>query len=88
MPGTPIPGAMLPVNWDVFTDITIVLANSPILVNTLGNLLPDGTESANLVVGPGVMPPAAVGLRFFFAYPAVAGPPWFASTPECVVVVN
>jgi hypothetical protein len=65
-PGTPLPGGLiLPVNWDVFTDLTLSLMNSPIFSNFMGTL--DATGKANaLLDAPAV--PSALGLVMSYGY--------------------
>jgi hypothetical protein len=62
------------------------MANSSILTNSLGLLQPDGTGDAQFNV-PAPLPPASVGTRIYFAFPVIAGPSWFASNPEIIVIV-
>ncbi|MHC4946269.1 MAG: hypothetical protein ACYTG7_24920, partial [Planctomycetota bacterium] len=46
-PGTPLPGglATLPLNWDPFTDVVLLLLNSPVFLNFLGSLDANGQAS-------------------------------------------
>ena len=67
-PGTPLPGgqAVLPINWDLFTHLTVVLAGSPVMPGFLGVLDAEGRGTAQLLVG--ALPPSAVGIVMHFAY--------------------
>ncbi|MHC4943902.1 MAG: C25 family cysteine peptidase [Planctomycetota bacterium] len=85
-PGFILPGgAVLPLNWDAFTDLLLVLANSPACQNFMANLDQVGTASAKLdTLGP--LDPAAIGLRAHFAF--VLGNPYdFVSNPLPVLFV-
>jgi len=78
-PGIPLPsgGAVLPLNWDIFTDYVILLANSPVFLNFINTLDGSGESAAKMDIGP---IPGAAGLTMQFAY-ALAGPLNFASNP-------
>jgi len=85
-PGTKLPGGgTLPLNWDFFTNLTVVLANSPIFQNTLGKLDKNGQASAAMVTKS--LPPTAVGLTLYFAFPARAKPKWFASNAVKILII-
>jgi hypothetical protein len=81
VPGTPLPlgKSVLPLNWDPLTDMTVVLANSPVFINFMGKLGPAGGAQAVLdAKGPHFTGLSGAWLRFAFtlAYP------WeFASNP-------
>ncbi len=66
-PGTPLPGgqATLPLNWDIFTNLVINMANSSLFSNFLGTLGPDGKATATLNL-PAV--PGMAGTTMSFAY--------------------
>ena len=57
----------IPLNPDSWTDITIGLANSPVLANTKGTLDANGQAKAQIKGGP-VNAPSAIGLVFYHAY--------------------
>lgn len=85
-PGTPLPGgyAVLPMNWDVFTDLMLSLLNTPVFSGFAGKLGTQGTAAAQLNAPP--VTPAAAGIRLYFAY-ALSGPFDFTSNPvECEIV--
>jgi hypothetical protein len=72
----------LPIDWDVFTDIVMQLANSPVFVNFSGTLNPMGKATATIdTLGP--LPPGTAYLPMFFAYACPYQEPdgWFASNP-------
>jgi hypothetical protein len=84
-PGTHLPGGMvtLPINWDKFTGLVILLANSPIFTNFLGTLSETGSGEASLNLPP---VPDLVGLTMYYAYGL--GLPWdFASNYVSVLIV-
>lgn len=54
-PGFTLGGHHVPLNLDAYTDLTVTLANSPVLVNTSGVLGPSGAITANIVLPPGVL---------------------------------
>jgi hypothetical protein len=79
-PGYPLPGGkVMPLNWDLFTDLVLLFLNTPVCQNFLGNLDGSGRGTAALnTFGP--VDPAAAGLELHFAY--VLGNPFdFASNP-------
>jgi hypothetical protein len=91
-PGTSLPGGSvtLPLNWDVFTDQVIYLANSPSLLNFHGVLDVYGKGSAKLsTFGP--LAPSYVGVELNFAYllyyPVVYYPYDFVSNPVTIGIV-
>lgn len=79
-PGFPLPGGkvLLPLTWDIFTDVVIASINTPVFSNFMGTL--DGTGSAMATfdtLGPIA---GTQGLIFHFAYALNA--PWdFVSNP-------
>jgi hypothetical protein len=84
-PGTPLPGGMatLPLNWDVFTGLTIDLANTPVFSNFLGVLGADGNATATLNLPP---VPGTAGLKMYFAY--ALNNPWdVVSNPVTIEIV-
>ncbi len=70
-PGVTLASALglvtIPLNPDAWTDITIGLANSPVLVNPKGKLDANGKAKAMIKGGP-VNAPSAIGLVFYHAY--------------------
>ncbi len=66
-PGTKLPGGMiLPVNWDIFTDLVITFMNTPLFVNFAGKMDVSGQALATFdTLGP---VPGAAGIMLTFAY--------------------
>jgi hypothetical protein len=66
-PGYPLPGGMatLPLNWDPFTDVVVLLINTSIFSDFLGELDGFGKGSAQINAPP--LPPGHVGVRMFYA---------------------
>jgi hypothetical protein len=85
-PGFPLPGgfAVLPLNWDPFTDLVLLLINSPVFAGFMGPLDAQGEASATLNLPP--LPPGTAGLIVHFAY-CLNNPFDFASNPVAVEVV-
>jgi hypothetical protein len=85
-PGTPLPGglATLPLNWDPFTDVVMLLLNSVLFQNFLGQLDASGQAQATLWAPP--LPTGYVGLELYWAY-CLNGPFDFASDAVIVTVV-
>lgn len=85
-PGTPLPGggASLPLNWDFFTNLVLVLINTPVFDNFTGTLDDNGEAEATFdTLGPA---PAAAGLYISLAY--ALNKPWnFASNGATIEVV-
>jgi probable HAF family extracellular repeat protein len=67
-PGYNLPGGLvLPLNWDVFTDLVLTLANTPAAVDFHGVFDADGKGMATLdTLGP--LPPSTAGATLDFAY--------------------
>lgn len=86
-PGTALPGGLyLPLNWDLFTDLTLLLANTPAAVNFLGILDGAGAGTAQLnTFGP--IPSSSVGSTLDFAY-TLYKPFDFVSNTAAVEVVQ
>ncbi|MHC5210526.1 MAG: aryl-sulfate sulfotransferase [Planctomycetota bacterium] len=61
-PGFSKSGVHVPLNWDVYTDLSLALANTAILTDTFGLLDGSGRASASFNTTPGLIPPAAIGL--------------------------
>jgi len=60
----------VPLNWDIYTDLTLNFANTPTLTNTRGVLNGLGRASASLNINPGELPAVAVGLVLYHAFVA------------------
>ena len=77
-PGLSLPGgyAILPLNWDPFTDIVLSHLNTTVFTNFRGSLDGQGSAVAQLNAPP--LPPSAVGLDMFYAY-CLSNPFDFAS---------
>jgi hypothetical protein len=75
VPGTPLPGGMvLPLNWDIFTNLGISFVNTPIFDQFMGTLDASGQASAKFdTLGP---IPGTAGIKFFFAF-LLAPPPGY-----------
>ena len=86
VPGIPLPGgtAVLPVHWDVFTDITVQNPNMPCFCNFQGNLDPSGGASAGFDTVGGLS--GLAGVTFTFAY-VLNSPFDFVSNPVNIQVV-
>lgn len=85
-PGTPLPGGYvtLPINWDLFTNMTLIYANTPLFVNFMGQLSASGEASATMALGG--IPSSAIGIHMVFAY--ALGDPWdYASNPPMVEII-
>ncbi|MFH1999461.1 MAG: C25 family cysteine peptidase [Planctomycetota bacterium] len=69
VPGTSLPGGMaiLPLNWDVVTDLVLQLANSVIFVNFIGTLNASGEATAQFNTW-GPLSSSYIGLNLNFAY--------------------
>jgi len=64
-PGIKLNGVPIPVNYDTFTLLTIIYANTSSFPGFSGVLASGGTGGAAMVVTP--LPPSLVGLQFDFA---------------------
>jgi hypothetical protein len=87
-PGTPLPSglAVLPLNWDVFTDLVLTLLNTPLFMNFFGVLDSSGDGSALLNL-PGPLPSGSQGMVIHFAY-ALNNPYDFTSNPAAIEIVE
>jgi subtilisin family serine protease len=68
IPGTTLPGGMvLPINWDAYTNLTVIYSNTPFFQNFNGTLNANGTAvaTADLNRPPGS---ALIGLIMTFAF--------------------
>lgn len=88
-PGTFLPdNAVLPLNWDTFTLLSIQLANTAVFLNTASQLDVGGQSGAGFdTLGP--LPSMMVGteMSFAFALPRKWGMSWFTSNAVIVAVV-
>ena len=87
-PGTILPKGMatLPLNWDVFTNLIITFVNAPNFGNFFSMLDGSGKGTAQFDTGL-PLPPATVGIYFYFAYALF--PPWdFASNAVAIEVIQ
>jgi hypothetical protein len=86
-PGFALPGGMatLPLNWDAFTDVVLLLLNTPVFSDFLGVL--DGNAQAAAQLYSGQLPPGYVGTILYFAY-CLNGPFDFASNPVEIEIVE
>lgn len=85
-PGTTLPGgAVLPVNFDVFTySFFFPLLNTPVFLNFMGKLGADGSGAAKLTTGP--LPAGSTGTVLTFAY-CLNKPFDYVSVPVDVEIV-
>jgi hypothetical protein len=84
-PGTPLPfdKAVLPLNWDGFTDAILAWLNNPLFGNFFGALDVAGQGTAQLSSGP---VPGFAGTVMHFAY-ALSDPFDFVSDPVRIEIV-
>ncbi|MFH1998202.1 MAG: hypothetical protein ABIK28_00910 [Planctomycetota bacterium] len=85
-PGTPLPKgyAVLPLNWDIFTDLVLSLLNTYPLTHFLSVLDSRGSaKGAQLNFAP---VPGSSGLTMYFAY-AINNPWDFVSNPLVVTII-
>jgi hypothetical protein len=85
-PGTPLPGgaAILPLNWDLFTNLILSWLNSPTFHDFMGTLDGTGLGTAQLKLEP--MHPGSAGIVMHFAY--ALNKPWnLASNPVGIEIV-
>ena len=78
-PGTPLPGgqAVLPLNWDAFTNLVVTLANTTLFKDFAGTLDAYGDAEAILDLGP---LPGGAGMTLHFAF--ALNKPWdYVSDP-------
>jgi len=66
-PGIRLGAVRIPLNYDPWTDLTILLANSTSLPSSRGKLDATGRATAGLVVPKGLTDPALVGLYVYSA---------------------
>ena len=73
-PGTPLPGGLvLPLNLDGLLNGMATFPNLGVFVDTFGVVGVDGRASSSLVVPPGLLLPALIGLELNFANVYVDG---------------
>jgi hypothetical protein len=85
-PGIPVGGLVLPLNFDMFTNLVIAYINSPYLVDFHGNLNAEGRGMATLNT-PAGLDPGMAGVELFFAY-FLMNPEDLASNPGIISVAN
>ncbi|MEW6072550.1 MAG: hypothetical protein AB1726_08160 [Planctomycetota bacterium] len=87
-PGTPLPGtsAVLPLNWDFFTDASLQGSYGPPFAGFLGVLDANGAAAATFALP--ALPPAADYLSIHFAYLLPAVPPRLVSNAVAVRIVQ
>jgi agmatine/peptidylarginine deiminase len=86
-PGFPLPGGLetLPLNWDAVTDVVMILLNTPVCMDFLGQLDNEGRASAQLNLGP--LPSGSSGSILHFAY--ALNNPWdFTSDALAIDIVD
>jgi len=85
--GIALPGglAVLPIEWDVFTDFVLAQLNSPFFQSFLGKLDENGSGASLLCAPP--LPAGFAGLRMYYAF-CLAGPFDFASNPVFIDIVE
>ncbi|MHC4946460.1 MAG: choice-of-anchor Q domain-containing protein, partial [Planctomycetota bacterium] len=85
-PGIALPGgfATLPVTWDPFTDVVLLLVNSVLFTDFLGALDPSGSAAAQLNAPP--LDPAYAGMTLYFAF-CLNSPFDFVSNPVAVKLI-
>jgi hypothetical protein len=66
-PGTPLPGGMavLPINWDAFTNMVISMVNGPAFDQFMGTLNGSGNATATLNLPP---IPGVTSLVMYYAF--------------------
>ncbi len=64
---SPVGSVTIPLNPDLYTDITIGFANTALLTKTRGTLNATGKGSASLNV-PKITNSSAIGVKFYHAY--------------------
>ena len=88
-PGIPLPGgtAVLPLNWDSFTNLGVTLVNTSVFMDFMGTLDASGTALASF--NPPALPAGSSGIALNFAYALAgqAGSGWYASNAVEVKIV-
>ncbi len=67
-PGVFVGGIKLPLNPDPYSQLTIDLANSQVLVNTRDKLFVGGKAQASIIAPPGDLPADLIGIQVHHAY--------------------
>jgi len=84
--GTPLPGgAILPVNWDMFTELMLGLLGSSVFDQFLGSLDAAGEATAHLNIP--AIDPSAIGIGMTYAYCMKPPLQWEASNPLVITLV-
>ena len=85
-PGIPLPGgqAVLPVNWDPFTNMVLSMLNGPVFVDFMGAL--DGSGNGTALLNLPALGTGYAGLKMYYAY-CLSGPFDFASNPVEIELV-
>jgi hypothetical protein len=86
-PGTTLPGgfATMPVNWDWFSDLEMLLLNTYIYSNFTGKLDAQGIGDAQLNVPP--LPSGTAGVTMYYAY-CCNNPFNYVSNPVAIEIVD
>jgi len=85
-PGFQLPGGMmLPINWDVFSDLVMALLNGPVFSNFMATLDSQGNAQAALNAPP--IPPGFVGTVMYYAY-TLNNPFDFVSNPVEIEIIQ
>ncbi|MHC4845326.1 MAG: aryl-sulfate sulfotransferase [Planctomycetota bacterium] len=71
VPGFTKNGIHVPLTWDVYTELTLALANTAVLTDTVGILDGSGRAVASLNATPGLLPAVAVGAMLYHVALAV-----------------
>jgi len=87
-PGTPLPGGLtiLPLNWDVFTNLVLSFLNSPVFVDFLGTLDHLGNATARLEIPEQLTGIPAYPFAMYYAC-CCTSPFDFVSNPNRVEIV-
>lgn len=67
-PGIPLSGFVIPLNYDPYTNLTVVLPNTPPLLSSFATLDANGVGTSQFVLPEGVLSPDLAGLNVFHAY--------------------
>jgi len=82
-PGTPLPGGnVIPINWDLFTDILILNLNTPLINGFIGTLDANGEAEANIIFPPY---PGLAGVKLYFAFAQRANKWGFVSNSVSII---
>jgi hypothetical protein len=85
-PGILLPGgtAVLPLNWDAFTNIVIAFMNTAAFTDFMGVL--DGSGHGSAQLNAPALPPGTTDLLMYFAF-CLNNPFDFASNPVAIRVI-